>query len=288
MALEDVCASGALELMHREFPARESRLWLVRHALGLGVLRRLNPDVFPVDAGWVDPDLAWLHGYLSQISTTFPAPAPLPVFNGAAWTRSEDAWWDVVSYLPGEPVGWHPNPSLEEVGHLLAALHQANTSVGIDHQRPGAVSLTTVVAGRAPKPLGEWIVRLAEELAHIGHDYAPRSIIHGDFTSHNVLASGDPPRATGVIDFALAHYEDPRADIGYGLWRSGRPRQDAIEMDLSRVSLFVRGYHRKSHLRPTDADAIAVHLWARGVQSAVKQWRRTRQQPHLRHDLSRR
>lgn len=51
-------------------------------------------------------------------------------------------------------------------------------------------------------------------------------------------------------------------------------------MDLDRVSLFVRGYHHKSHLLPADADAIAVYLWGRGIQSAVKQWRRTRQQPH--------
>jgi Ser/Thr protein kinase RdoA (MazF antagonist) len=286
MALEDVCACGALEPMSREFPARESRLWLVRHGRRLGVLRRLVPGLFPVDAGWVEQDLAWLHSYLARLSASFPAPAPLPVFEGVSWTRSDDAWWDVVSYLPGEPIGWRPKPSLEEVGHLLAAMHQANASVGMDHQRPRAVPLTAVVAADAPGPLGEWIERLSEELALIGHDHAPRSVIHGDFTAHNVLAFGDPPQVSGVIDFALAHREDPRADIAYGLWRSGRPRQDAIEMDLDRVSLFVRGYHRTSHLAPTDADAIVVYLWARGVQSAVRQWRRTRQQPH--EDVSRR
>ncbi len=31
-----------------------------------------------------------------------------------------------------------------------------------------------------------------------------------------------------MIDFALAHAETPLADIGYGLWRSGRPRKTAI------------------------------------------------------------
>ena len=279
MALEDVCADGALGPVHRSLPGRESQLWLVRHARGVGVLRRLDPHLFPVDAGWVESDLTWLHGYLSRLCPRFPAPAPLPVFDGLSWTRSEDAWWDVVSYLPGEPVGWRSRPSLEEVGRLLAALHQASTSVGIAHQRPRAVPLAAVIAERAPKPLGDWIARLAEALARIGHEYAPRSVIHGDFTAHNVLASGDPLRATGVIDFALAHCEDLRTDIGYGLWRSGRPRQDAIEMDLNRVSLFVRGYHRESPLHPVDADAIAVYLWARGIQSAVKRWRRTRQQP---------
>lgn len=54
-------------------------------------------------------------------------------------------------------------------------------------------------------------------------------MIHGDFTNDNVIASGNLPAATGVIDFALAHIENPLAGIGYALWRSGRPAEHATD-----------------------------------------------------------
>ena len=41
-------------------------------------------------------------------------------------------------------------------------------------------------------------------------------IVYGDFTNDNVIASGTPPEATGVVDFAPAHVEHPLAEIGYG------------------------------------------------------------------------
>lgn len=265
-------------------PARESRLWLVRHADGLGVLRRLDPDLYPVSADWVESDLGWLHGYLAQLhaaqlnAVSLPTP-PLPVFDGVAWQRSQDAWWELVTYLPGEVIGWRPRPSLAAVGEVMAALHLAKVAASGGVQRPSAIPLSDLCTARPPGLPGRWIGRLAEDLVRIGHQRAPRAVIHGDLTAHNVLAAGDPPEVTGVIDFALAHVEDPRADIGFGLWRSGRPFQDAVHLDFGRVSLLVCGYHRRRPLAVTDADAVAVYIRARGVQQAVKQWRRTRHGP---------
>ena len=67
---------------------------------------------------------------------------------------------------------------------------------------------------------------------------------------------GPLARAAGVIDFALAHAETPLADIGYGLWRSGRPCQDADHLDLSRVQNFVRGYASATRLTAGQAHMI--------------------------------
>jgi Ser/Thr protein kinase RdoA (MazF antagonist) len=111
---------------------------------------------------------------------------------------------------------------------------------------------------------------LAADLDRIRHNRAPRLVIHGDFTTHNVVATGRPPVATGVIDFALAYVEAPLADIGFGLWRSGRPHQRASHLDLRKARDFVSGYCQRRPLAPEAAQAVAVYLRARGIQQAIK------------------
>jgi EamA-like transporter family/Phosphotransferase enzyme family len=115
--------------------------------------------------------------------------------------------------------------------------------------------------------------RLADDLSGIGHLAGERVVIHGDFTNHNVIAAGTPSRAAWVIDFALAHAETPLADIGYGLWRSGRPRQDADHLDLSRIRRFVAGYASTARLSADEARAITVYLGGRGLQMIAKRVR---------------
>jgi len=69
----------------------------------------------------------------------------------------------------------------------------------------------------------------------------PRLVIHGGFTVDNVIASGNPASAAGVIDFALAYIDAPMADIGFGLWRSGRspPGRDPARSRSGRRSSVV-------------------------------------------------
>lgn len=95
-------------------------------------------------------------------------------------------------------------------------------------------------------------------------------VIHGDFTNHNVIANGLPPRPVGVIDFERAHLEVPLADIGYGLWRSGRPHQDARHLDLARLKRFIRGYASTIPAPSGTAGALPVYLYGRGLQMIAK------------------
>lgn len=56
-------------------PARESTAWLVRRRTELAVLRRLDPTRWPAAEREALADVAWLHGFLAELSTTgFPAP----------------------------------------------------------------------------------------------------------------------------------------------------------------------------------------------------------------------
>jgi Ser/Thr protein kinase RdoA (MazF antagonist) len=98
-------------------------------------------------------------------------------------------------------------------------------------------------------------------------------VVHGDPTTFNVLADGDPPRPSGLIDFELADVEAPVADIGFCLWRSGRPTQEANELDLSRIREFVAGYRSVRRLSDRELDTIPVCLRARGLQMVAKRTR---------------
>jgi Ser/Thr protein kinase RdoA (MazF antagonist) len=59
-------------------------------------------------------------------------------------------------------------------------------------------------------------------------------VIHGNPTTVNVLADGDPSVPSGLIDFELADLEAPVADIAFCLWRSGRAAQSDLGLDLAR------------------------------------------------------
>lgn len=265
-------------------PDRLAQLWLVRWGGTLGVLRRLDPAPDWGAAGAsLAADTAWLHSFLGRLDgQDFAAPQPLPAFGGHSWTVTAAGTWELVSYLPGQVIGSAPRPPMEATGALLARYHEAAFAVRPAGQRPIAFPLARVpaaVARAGTRTGGEhgqmrMIRQLADELAadlgHIGHPRPPQTVIHGDFTNHNVIAAGLPPRPCGIIDFALAHLEVPLADIGYGLWRSGRPYDQATWLDLPRIQQFVRGYTSVRPLSGDDTAAIEVFLRGRGLQLIAK------------------
>lgn len=142
---------------------------------------------------------------------------------------------------------------MEEIGALLARYHATAEQIRMPGQRPSTLPLAEVpdvllsaldsagVAGHHSTVIRQHAEQLSRHLSEIAPMDRELAVIHGDFTNDNVIASGNPPTATSVIDFALAHIEHPLADIGYALWRSGRPAQHATCLDLGRVSRYVRG-----------------------------------------------
>lgn len=261
-----------LRVVRRMPPARESMAWQVWCQSGQGVLRRLDPDRFPPAHDQTCASLEWLHRFLARLATRgVCAPEPIGAFDGASWICRDGAIWELVSYLPGRIIGWSRRPSLVGVGVLLARYHQAVGDIDPGGQRPLAFPVASLHQGKTSGLVRGWVDDLGEDLDRIGHDQAPQLVIHGDFTCHNVLVPNTGPRMpTGVIDFALAYREAQLADLGFGLWRSGRPCQDAIGLDSTRVDDFVTGYTRVQALASPAAEAISVYIRARGVQQAVK------------------
>jgi len=195
----------------------------------------------------------------------------------------DDAVWETISYLPGRTVGWKRQPEVAEIGAFMASFHEASARSAIEH-RVGhniPISALTVETTWSDLEVDEQqagIVRrsiddLDAGLARIDHMAAPLTVIHGDFTNHNVLASGQPSSASGLIDFSNTYSEAVLADIGFGLWRSGRPSQQAHTYDSARLASILAGYRTTRSVSPDDVDAVIVYLGARGLQIAAKQAR---------------
>jgi Ser/Thr protein kinase RdoA (MazF antagonist) len=266
---------------------REGRAWLVGWQGTRGVLRQvpLPPDSLSIAR--LREDVAWLHGFLARLAGLgFSSPHPLPAFAGKSWTTTDGALWEITSFLPGQAVGWADEPPMEEIGALLGRYHATVGHIEMASQRPSALPLAEVpqillspqlqaahVSPERAVILRQLADQLVRDLADSAHLRRARLIIHGDFTNHNVIADGAPPRAAGVIDFALAHAETPLADIGYGLWRSGRPRQEADHLDLLRVRRFVRGYASTVSVSADEARIIPLYLRGRGLQMIAKRIR---------------
>jgi Ser/Thr protein kinase RdoA (MazF antagonist) len=232
-------------------------------------------------------DVAWLHGFLAQLAALgFPSPRPLPSFAGQSWTVADGMLWEIVSFLPGHAVGWAANPPMQDIGALLGHYYATARRIEVASQRPDALPLADVpgillsgqLQAACADPDRAAVIRqlagqLASDLGDTAHLMSAKAVIHGDFTNHNVIADGRPPLPTGVIDFALAHLETPLADVAYGLWRSGRPCQDADYLDLSRVRQFLRGYASAVQVSANETRAIPVYLRGRGLQMIAKRVR---------------
>ena len=224
-----------------QFPGRDD-LWLLN---GVVVRRHDNTSVHTV---------RWIHSVLDQLD--FDAPKPAPFFDGASVTERDEAVWSAVTYLEGDIVGWADRPSMFDLGAHLARFHLASARVMMPAQQSPVW------------PVDE-LPGLDEARRSIGHADRPRHVIHGDFTNHNVLTVDG--RLCGVIDFANAYVEVPLADIGFALWRSGRPSQAAYGFDRARIHEYLDGYNSVTPLTDDDRAAVLVYLRARGVQILTKQ-----------------
>ena len=212
-------ARASLMVLPRRFAEREARLWLVDAGGERAVLRRLDPSLYPPEETTL-ADRDWLHAFLDRLASTgFPAPRPVPAFEGRGCVLHAEAVWELLTYLDGEEIAWRPDPPLEEMGALLARLHDATAGLDLPGQRPTALPLAAVptvlqgphppTGGREAEKLKAFGRELGDLLAAAGHGARAITVVHGDFTAHNVLTTGRPPRPAGVIDFGLATSRPP-------------------------------------------------------------------------------
>lgn len=256
-----------------------TEVWRVRDGRIDAIVRR-NPA--PLERGDIEDGARWVHKVLQRLPTvSVDVPRPVPLFSGDSVTVADDAVWEALTFVPGRVAGWAATPSMFEFGQFVGSFHDAASMVKLLTQRPGVAPVSSlpdavkaIALSRDERAvLGDAMTALVAALEAVGHDNADQSFIHGDLTNHNILVAGDPPRPTGIIDFANGYREVTLADVGFALWRSGRPFQGSVALDVERVKEYVAGYHSRRRLDARDSQAVAAHLLARGVQMIVKQGR---------------
>jgi Ser/Thr protein kinase RdoA (MazF antagonist) len=188
--------------------------WLAETLAGQRVVLRRYHDRSTAD------DLAYEHAvlrYLAGAGWAVPGPVGEPCEDGGL------TYW-LTRYVPGKAVLAETIAQRRRRGSDLAMLHLALRDLGERlGQRPGwraqhaSVAVHTALdwdaclgALTAISPrLGSWLVVAAAstgaDLAAIGADRLPLTVVHGDFAEWNVHY--EQGRLTGVIDFALTHLD---------------------------------------------------------------------------------
>jgi Ser/Thr protein kinase RdoA (MazF antagonist) len=230
-----------------------------------------------------ESDIAWEHHFLTRLAATgFPAPRPITALAGRSWRAAGGGLWTLVSFQPGHTLGREEQPNLGEVGRFIARYHDAVEHLEIEAPRPWVPSIDEL-ATLAPwdrleqtlhgrDGVGRFRNHLDQtmnELAVTGHAETPRLFIHGDFTTDNILIEGEPPTIVGAIDFALTN-EVALADVAFGLWRSARPKSQAMTLDPARVAALVAGYASRRKVPAETALALPAYLKSRGLQLIVR------------------
>ncbi len=262
-----------------------TEVWRVEMGGGDVVLRRNDPASHPPSESTVTNDIGWVHRFLSsRDGGGLGLPRPVPLFDGASVVIADGAVWEALTFVPGRVVGWDLSPTMYEVGRLLARFHEVVAETGALGQRQPCIPVDTLtdqqwsrveLSSTDRRTVMGSLASLTEDLEDVDHAGSRRTVIHGDITNHNILATGLPPKASGVIDFANAYCEATLADIGFALWRSGRPSQSAESFDHERIASFLAGYHSRRPLDQTDVRAVTAYLRARGLQIMAKRARRT-------------
>jgi len=241
--------------------ARVGQPWFVRYGSQRAVLRWNDPKRFP-HSDLAMESIAWLHAFLSDLAQCgFRAPAPLPHLRGESIAKIDGAIWELLTFVPGQSIGWADATGLFAAGRALAQFHEASIALPGRAQRPLSLPLSECRPGH---PAAQSIlVRFKDELAEIDYSASLRVVVHGDATNANVVDDGSALR---FVDFALAYREALLFDIGSALWRNGRPSAEAVTYDGTRMEHFVRGYASHRSLAEPDCRAIVVYLKGRGLQ----------------------
>ena len=134
--------------------------------------------------------------------------------------------------IPGDPAA----PALAEIARFRAGLDTAGAA------RPALEYALAWLAANAPAPNAV-------------------TLVHGDFRTGNYLVDGG--RLTGILDWELAHWGDPREDIGWFAARCWRFGNDAkVAGGLARFSAFLDAYNAQAETKVAAAEIVYWEIFA--------------------------
>jgi aminoglycoside phosphotransferase (APT) family kinase protein len=218
----------------RQFESGQSNLtYLLSTPARNYVLRRKPPGKLLKSAHAIDREFLVM-GKLA--STGFPVPRPLAYCEDESITGTS---FYVMEHVPGRVFADCSMPDLSpaERGHIydsvnetLARLHKVDyVGLGLaDFGRPGNYFARQITRWSAQYQASKTediaaMDRLAAWLPGAVPADERASLIHGDFSLHNVLIHPTEPRVVAVIDWELATIGHPVGDLMYHLLEWYRP-----------------------------------------------------------------
>ncbi|MDX9954504.1 MAG: phosphotransferase [Anaerolineae bacterium] len=217
-----------------------SHLEVIEAERGIFVLKQSEEPLF---ARWLAQEWQVLQ-WLAQ--TALPVPHP------RVFVEDAGAVWLLMDFLPGEPltevllrtsVGTRA-PLMFSFGATLASIHATPSPPGMLVQtatewldtalETGAMHLRDFRALYADPQLPDLLARLRRERPVP----VPAALIHGDFTTDNVLVVEG--RITGIIDWSGGAVGDPRYDLALAF----DVDQDEVALAAEETVAFYAGYGR--------------------------------------------
>ncbi|MFD1332592.1 homoserine kinase [Methylopila musalis] len=213
-------------------------------------------------------DLPFFLGLLEHLSARgLICPQPVKARDGGVLTELCGRPAAMVTFLDGV---WVRRPTAEhcaELGHALAALHEAGR--GFPLLRPNALSvdgwlaLAATARGRSDAVTPGLDALIADELDHLTPAFAaldlPSGVIHADLFPNNVFFLGD--RLSGLIDFYFACNDAYAYDLAICLnaWCFD---PDGV-YDPAKGAALLAAYHAARPL--SEAEIAAFSTLARGA-----------------------
>ena len=270
--------------LHDIRSGRVNKHWRVEAGANRYALRRYNPHRSP-DA------IRYEHDVLRHMKRKgWPVAVPLGADDGMTIVSEDNSRYSLFPFLPGRPGPPHSPGYLRIKGGLLARLHGDLASLPSKGQRDGFGRLSDLDAyvpelssgqknaqcsskpGRSPATFDAVLdayhaeqPRLAEqiraerersldELARLGYQSFPDTLVHGDFhTENNFFQRG---RLTAILDFDLVHMDTRVADLALTIVGDCAEPPAYMAIDPVSVKALVAAYHTESPLSDPEFSLI--------------------------------
>jgi len=233
------------------------------------VLRRKPPGVLLKSAHAVDREFRVMSALFRQ---GFPVPEPLVLCEDESVVGT---MFYVMRHVPGR-IFWdctmpdltreHRAAVFDSVNVTLAALHNFDPgSIGLgDFGKPG-----NYFARQITRWSGQYVASKTQDIPEMDRliDWLPTavpaddgraSVVHGDFSFHNVLIHPTEPRVVAVLDWELSTLGHPLGDLTYHLMEWYRPAGIDLRGTLAGQDLAALGI-------PTMEDYVARYCGRAGI-----------------------
>ncbi len=174
-----------------------------------------------------------------------------------------------LKYISGKTIPNLNGEQLSQLGQHMALLHQLDVPDFLPQDHPfGFEAYKTRFKG-IEHPYRGWLNNRKHCFSHLFSEDLPKSIIHGDLFSDNVIYDCDnDKKLVGIIDFESAFYGPCIFDLG--MTTIGACRDEGI-LNYDKVRALVKGYEKERPLEPREKELLKVG--ASQAAAVISIWR---------------